>query len=133
AQFRAEVQVTKAAAELTKSQLDAAQRELDILAVPQLRRPTRRMNWFQKSWEHLRSLRGGSTSRDPQLQGQAAAALEGIDARVIQTIPEAAVSLQFDLSSNPLLVVRKGKDEKGKPSFRTTLGDLTTDRNLVER
>jgi len=126
---RAQTAQVRAEAKATKAQLDAAQRA----ALPQLRRPIRLMDWFQKSWQLVRSLRGGSTSPDPQIQGQAAAALEGIDARVVKTIPGAARVVEFDPRSEHLLIVRAGHDEKRKPWFRTLLWDRTTYRTLVER
>jgi serine/threonine protein kinase/WD40 repeat protein len=116
-----------------KAQLDAKQRELELLALPRLRQPIRQMDWFPKSWGHIRSLRGGNRSADPQLQGQAAAALEGIDAHVIKTLPGAAHVLEFDPGSKRLLIFRGGVDETKKPWFRTTLWDRTTYRTLVER
>ena len=74
---RAQTAQVQAEASLTKAELEARQRELSMLALPQLRRSIRRMDWFPKSWEHIRSLRGGGTSPDPELQGQAAAASKG--------------------------------------------------------
>ena len=116
-----------------KAQFDAARRELEILALPRLRSPIRQMDWFPKSWQHIRSLRGGSTARDPQLQGQAAATMEGIDARVVRTMPGPAQVVEFNPNSERLLLFRMGELEKGKPWSRTTLWDCTTDRTLVER
>jgi len=116
-----------------KAQLDAARRELEILALPRLRSPIRQMGWFPKSWQHVRSLRGGSTSPDPQLQGQAAAALERIDARVVKTLPVAARAVEFDPRSDRLLIFRTSEVLKGKPWFRTTLWDRTTYQTVLER
>jgi hypothetical protein len=110
------------------NQLNAAQRELALIALPHLRRPIRQMSWYPKTWEHVRSLRGGNTSPDPQLQAQAAAALEGIDARVVKKLPGAAQIVEFDPRSERLLMVREGGDEK-KTWYRTILWDRTAGRS----
>jgi len=91
------------------------------------------MGWFETVWNLVRSLRGGSTSADPQLQGQAAAMLEGIDAHVIKTLSGVTHLVEFDPRSERLLTLQGGAVANGKPWFRTALWDRTTDRTLVER
>ena len=116
-----------------KAQLDAAQREIEILALTQHRRPIRQNDWSEKSWKLALALRGSSTSPDPRLQGLAAAALEGIDARVVKTMPGPAQAVEFDPRSERLLLFQMDESEKVKSWFRTTLWDRTTDRTLVVR
>ena len=45
-------QVTEQQAQFTKAQLEAAQREQKILELPRLRRPIRKQEWFQESWQN---------------------------------------------------------------------------------
>jgi WD40 repeat protein len=129
---KAELQQSEHNAELTKAQLEAAQREQSMLELPRLRKPIRRQGWFQDSWQHLRTLRGGSTSADPQLQSHAAATLEGIDAHAEKLLPGGAGALAFDSSSDRLLNVRSGIDRQGR-SWSTILWERSTQRTLVER
>ena len=78
------VQVYQREIERERAQTDklrAKDRELGLL-VQRLRQPTRRMDWFASVWENLRLLRGGAQSHNPQLQGEATAALEGSDAQL---------------------------------------------------
>jgi len=108
-----------------------AQRELEILKLPQLRRPIRQMGWFLDTWEHVRSLRRGDTFDDPQLQGHAAAALEGLDARIVKSFQSAAESLEFSPNSEQLLMVQSPSDDQG--AHRTTLWDRTSDQVILQR
>jgi serine/threonine protein kinase/WD40 repeat protein len=116
-----------------KAQLDAAQRELKIIELQQLRRPIRFMGWFGESWKDLTSLRGGSTSPDSRLQALAAATLEGIDARVVKTIPGPAAFVEFDPRSERLLFLQTSVDQTRRPWYRTALWDRMTYRTIVER
>jgi serine/threonine protein kinase/WD40 repeat protein len=129
----AEAEASKAKLQLTKSQLEAAQREQKILELPQLRRPIRRQDWFQDSWQHLRSLRGASTLADEKLQSHAAVALEGIDAHVEKYLPGAVGPVAFDSTSERVLNVRSGIDQQGRPWSQTILWERATQRTLVER
>jgi serine/threonine protein kinase/WD40 repeat protein len=119
-------------AKLTKAELDAFQREQRILELPRLRKPIRRQEWFQDSWQHLRTLRGDSTLADEKLQSHAAAALEGIDAHVEKFLPGGVGPVAFDPTSNRLLNVRTGVDKKGRPWSNTILWERSTQRTLVE-
>jgi WD40 repeat protein len=123
----------KAETELTKSQFEAKQRELDILELPRLRRPIRVMDCFENSRHRLRALRGRGTSADPHLQSQAAAALKGIDARLVKKLDGAADVVEFDPRSERLLMVRANLDQFGKLWSQTTLWNLSTDRADVKR
>jgi WD40 repeat protein len=120
-------------AALTKAQLEAAQREQRILELPRLRRPIRKQEWFQDTWQHLRDLRGASTLADEKLQSHAAAALEGIDAHLEKLLPGEPGALAFDPSSERLLSVRAGVARQGRAWSQTILWERTTQRTLVER
>jgi serine/threonine protein kinase/WD40 repeat protein len=119
--------------EVNRQRAQAAQRELDLVAVQRDRQPIRAMGWFERVSERIRSLRGGSQGQDPQLQGQAAAALEGVDAVVIKSMEGATEAMAFDASSERLLMVQSGNAEGGHRWSRTTLWERETDRFLVER
>jgi serine/threonine protein kinase/WD40 repeat protein len=117
------------------AQAAARQRDADLLAVQQLRQPTRRAGWSRRSWNLLGTLRGGDTSPDPNLQANAAAALEGADVDKVATMRHPAQSVAFDPLSARVLVTRLDTESmrRGRPWTRTTLFDRTPDRVLAER
>ncbi len=115
-----------------KAQLDATQRSLEFLRLSQLRRPIRKIDWFKESWQNVRSLRGIRGTTDPQVQSEAAAALEGIDAHVVKKLDGAAEVVEFDPRSECTLMVRAGKDQSGKLWSLTTLWNRSTNQ-VVER
>ena len=131
------VQQARAEAERSRRDLLLAERQRErerkLIQLQELRRPTRKDGWFAKTWEHVRSLRDGGTADDPQLQGQAAATLEGFDARVVKSIPGSASAVAFDPRSERLLAVRSGMGEGGRQWVRSMLWDRTADRMIAER
>jgi WD40 repeat protein len=120
--------VQRAEVEAERSRL-----EQKLLRLQELRRPTRKTEWFTDYQEHVRSLRHGGTAADPTLQAQAAAALEGFDSHALKSIPGFAPDVKFDPQSKHLLFVRGDLDEMKRPRIRTMLWDRAADRMIAER
>jgi hypothetical protein len=77
----------RAEAQASKEHEQALQREKDLVALQRLRTSSHWNGWSDGVWTKIRALRGASF--DPLLQAQAAASLEGIDAKFRKTIPRA--------------------------------------------
>ena len=90
------------------------------------------MGWFAHAWERVRSLRGDAHSRDDELQGQAAATLDGIDARVARSFNRAANLIAFDPTGGRLLMGVTGRDDHDRAVSRLGLENLLGQQPPVE-
>ncbi len=124
--------ITGATVYAARTRAAALTHELDILAVQRLRQPTRHVDWSANAWKRIQSLRLGSQSRDEELQGQAAATLEGIDAHTVHSFDQAANMLAFDPTGERLLMGFTGPDDRGRPVSRLALGNLAVQQRPFE-
>ena len=118
-------------AEAAEEREQALQREKNLVALQRLRTSSHADGWFDEVRSKVRALRGADL--DPQLQAQAAAALEGIDAKFRKTFPGWFQQVAFDPRANRLLIHGIGPKVQGRPTFLTALWDRATDMIVVEK
>jgi serine/threonine protein kinase/WD40 repeat protein len=116
---------------LTKERELALQREKDFVALQRMRTASHPIGWFDEVWTKVRSLRGAVS--DPRLQAQAAASLEGIDARFRKSFPRAVQQVALDPKGDRLLMHADGPETNGHPTSVTLLWDGATDTMVVEK
>jgi WD40 repeat protein len=130
-QARAETRASKAETAHVNAQLvlvkeheQALQREKDLVAFHRLRTSPHANGWFDEVWTKVRALRGPIFDR--QLQAQAAASLEGVDARRIKSLPFPGTRLAFDPTGRRIMISGSSLIMRG-PEQPIRSWDSTTD------
>jgi serine/threonine protein kinase/WD40 repeat protein len=134
----AEAKASKAETAHTNAQLafarkheQALQREKDLVALQRLRTAYHFNGWFDEVWTKIRALRGQVF--DPDLQAQAAASLEGIDAKFRKSFPREFRQVAFDPRARRLLMHHDGSNAGPRRAPLTALWDGATDTFVLEK
>jgi serine/threonine protein kinase len=128
---KAEAAHSNAQLRLAEAREQALQRETDLVSLERLRNRPHMNRWFEQVWSKARALQGPELN--PQLQGHAAASLEGIDAKFAKTITRAFRHLAFDPKANRLLMHGDVTDPSSRPKPLTVLWDGASDSVVLEK